>query len=148
MTDTLPGGRETRRLRPVNRAAPCGRAWHPGAVTDVDELVGTWLTLPDAAEQLGVETSRVRRLIDEGQLVAVRRGDPVVRSVPAAMIMDGEIAPHLAGTITVLRDAGFGDEELLEWLFTADETLPGRPIDQLRQGQRGEVRRRAQALAF
>jgi len=117
-------------------------------VTDVDELVGTWLTLPDAAEQLGVETSRVRRLIDEGQLVAVRRGDPVVRSVPAAMIMDGEIAPHLAGTITVLRDAGFSDEELLEWLFTADETLPGRPIDQLRQGQRGEVRRRAQALAF
>ncbi|RCO09583.1 DNA-binding protein, partial [Bacilli bacterium] len=26
--------------------------------------------------------------------------------------------------------------------------LPGRPIDHLRRGQRGEVRRRAQALAF
>lgn len=107
-----------------------------------------WLTLPDAAELLEVETSRVRRLIDEGELLAVRRGDPVVRSIPAAMLVDGAIAPHLAGTITVLRDAGFSDEEMLVWLFTPDESLPGRPIDQLRAGQRGEVRRRAQAMAF
>lgn len=114
----------------------------------MDELVGEWLTLPDAAERLDVETSRVRRLIDEGQLVAIRRGDPVVRSVPAEMILDGEVAPHLPGTITVLRDGGFTDEELIAWLFTPDETLPGRPIDQLRAGQRGEVRRRAQAMAF
>lgn len=123
-------------------------AWHPGAVSTVDELVGEWLTLPDAAELLDVETSRVRRLIDEDELLAIRRGDPVVRSVPAAMILDGEVAPHLPGTITVLRDAGFSDEEMLIWLFTPDETLPGRPIDQLRAGQRGEVRRRAQAMAF
>ena len=82
------------------------------------------------------------------ELVAVRRGDPVVRSVPADLLLDGDIAPHLGGTITVLRDGGFEDEELLRWLFTEDETLPGRPIDHLRRGQRGEVRRRAQALAF
>ncbi|GAB2544713.1 Rv2175c family DNA-binding protein [Brachybacterium huguangmaarense] len=115
---------------------------------DVDALVGEWLTLPDAAELLDVETSRVRRLIEEGRLVAIRRGDPVVRSVPAAMILDGDITPHLPGTLTVLRDAGFADEEMLAWLFTEDPTLPGRPIDQLRSGQRGEVRRRAQAMAF
>lgn len=114
----------------------------------LDELVGDWLTLPDVAERLGIETSRVRRLIDEGELVAVRRGDPVVRSVPGAMILDDAIVPHLAGTVTVLRDAGFTDEELLTWLFTVDETLPGRPVDRLREGQRGEVRRRAQSLAF
>lgn len=117
-------------------------------MSTVDELVGEWLTLPDAAERLGVETSRVRRLIDEGELVAMRRGDPVVRSVPAAMLLDGGLTPHLAGTLTVLRDAGFSDEEMLTWLFTEDDTLPGRPIDQLRAGQRGEVRRRAQAMAF
>ena len=130
------------------RAQDRRTAWHPGGVSTVDELVGEWLTLPDAAELLDVETSRVRRLIDEDKLLAVRRGDPVVRSVPAAMILDGEVVPHLPGTITVLRDAGFADEEMLTWLFTADETLPGRPIDQLRAGQRGEVRRRAQAMAF
>lgn len=122
--------------------------WHPGPVNDLDSLITEWLNLPDAAEKLGVEVSRVRRLIDEGQLVAIRRGSPVVRSIPAEFIVDGEVAPHLGGTITVLRDGGFSDEELLAWLFTEDETLPGRPIDHLRRGQRGEVRRRAQALAF
>lgn len=122
--------------------------WHPGAVTELEELITDWLTLPDAAERLDVEVSRVRRLIEEWQLISVRRGDPVVRSVPAEMIVDGQIAPHLAGTITVLRDGGFDDVEVLRWLFTEDDTLPGRPIDHLRRGQRGEVRRRAQALAF
>ncbi len=98
---------------------------------------------------LDIDVSKVRRLIDEGSLVAVRRGDPVVRSVPAELLVDGAIAPHLGGTVTVLRDGGYDDAELLTWLFTEDETLPpGRPIDHLRRGQRGEVRRRAQALAF
>lgn len=114
----------------------------------LEDLITDWLNLPDVAERLDVEVSRVRRLIDEGELVSVRRGDPVVRMVPAAMITDDGIAPHLQGTVTLLRDGGFDDIELLTWLFTEDETLPGRPIDQLRVGQRGEVRRRAQALAF
>lgn len=122
--------------------------WHSCRVNELEELISSWLNLPDAAEQLGIEVSKVRRLIEDGQLIAVRRGDPVVRSVPAEMILEGEVAPHLPGTITVLRDAGFDDVEILRWLFTEDETLPGRPIDHLRRGQRGEVRRRAQALAF
>ncbi|WP_122941072.1 Rv2175c family DNA-binding protein [Brachybacterium sp. EE-P12] len=114
----------------------------------LDTLITDWLTLPDVAEQLDVEVSRVRRLIEEGKLVAVRRGDPVVRMVPSLFVLDGTITPHLAGTITVLRDGGFSDEELLTWLFEEDESLPGRPIDHLRRGQRGEVRRRALALAL
>lgn len=114
----------------------------------LEELITAWLPLPDAAEELGLEVSQVRRLVDEGSLLAVRRGEPAVRSVPAELLLDGQIAPHLGGTITVLRDAGFGDEEALAWLFTEDDSLPGRPIDHLRRGQRGEVRRRAQALAF
>lgn len=131
----------------IDRARPGGRGTLVG-VNELDDLIPSWLTLPDVARVLDVEVSRVRRLIDEGELVAVRRGDPVVRSVPADMLLDGQVAPHLAGTITVLRDGGFEDEELLRWLFTEDDTLPGRPIDHLRRGQRGEVRRRAQAMAF
>lgn len=115
---------------------------------ELERLITDWSNLPDAAELLGVEVSQVRRLIDEGQLVSVRRGDPVVRSVPTEMILDGEVVPHLPGTITVLRDGGFSDEELLAWLFTPDDSLPGRPIDELRAGRRGEVRRRALALAL
>lgn len=131
----------------IDRPRP-GRRGTLVGVNELDDLIPSWLTLPDVARILDVEVSRVRRLIDEGELVAVRRGDPVVRSVPAELLLDDDIAPHLGGTITVLRDGGFEDEELLRWLFTEDETLPGRPIDHLRRGQRGEVRRRAQALAF
>ena len=40
--------------------------WHSGPVNDLDTLITEWLTLPDVAEQLDVEVSRVRRLIEEG----------------------------------------------------------------------------------
>ncbi|ASK66910.1 DNA-binding protein [Brachybacterium avium] len=117
-------------------------------MNDLDELIPEWLPLPDIAVRLDVEVSRVRRLIEEGHLIALRRGSPVVRMVPALMVTEDGLIPHLAGTITILRDGGFTDEELLTWLFTDDESLPGRPIDHLRRGQRGEVRRRALALAL
>ena len=55
-------------------------------MNDLDALITDWLTLPDVAERLDVEVSRVRRLIEEDQLLAVRRGDPVVRVVPALML--------------------------------------------------------------
>lgn len=115
---------------------------------ELDDIITQWLTLPDAAEHLGCEVSVVRRLLDDGQLLAVRRGDPVVRSIPADLLLNGRVVQHLPGTITVLRDGGFDDAEVLRWLFTDDDSLPGRPIDHLRRGQRGEVRRRAQALAL
>lgn len=123
-------------------------AQHETPETSLDDLIGSWLPLPDAAEELGVEVSAVRRMVDDGSLVEIRRGTPKVRCVPAELIKDGELTPYIAGTITVLRDAGFEDEELLRWLFTPDDSLPGRPIDELRAGRRGEVRRRAQALGF
>lgn len=133
---------------PGAQLAPGLTTWQSGGVNDLDDLISDWLTLPDVAHRLDLEITQVRRLIDDGRLVDVRRGDPEVRSVPALLLLDGEIAPYLGGTIAVLRDGGFTDEELLAWLFTEDPTLPGRPIDHLRAGQRGEVRRRAQALAF
>jgi hypothetical protein len=116
----------------------------------IDALVPAWLTLPDAAEKLGVEVTRVRQLVKEGQLLAVRRtadsGNRVLQ-VPAAFIGEGRIVKGLAGTITLLKDDGFSDEEMLEWLFTEDETLPGSPVMALRENRGTEVKRRAQALA-
>ena len=59
-----------------------------------------------------------------------------------------QIVKGLSGTLTVLFDCGFADEEALRWLFTADATLPGTPIDALNAHRGTEVNRRAQALAF
>jgi hypothetical protein len=124
--------------------------------------VDEWLTLPDVAERLGLEVGKVRRLVQEGKLVAIRRGDPAVASVPAAFLVPGHLAnpaqaqpiegapawtvlASLAGTLTVLSDAGFAPDEAVAWLFTPDDSLPGTPIAALRAGRKSEVRRLAQA---
>ncbi|MBW1604726.1 DNA-binding protein [Streptomyces sp. JJ66] len=112
-----------------------------------DALVPAWLTLPDVAEELDVEVTRVRQLVKEGQLLAVRRGENRVLMVPAEFIGEGRIVKGLSGTLTLLRDDGFSDEEMLEWLFTPDDTLPGTPTQALRENRGTEVKRRAQALA-
>jgi hypothetical protein len=116
-------------------------------VNEIDVLVEEWLTLPDVAEALGLDVMKVRRLIQEHDLVAIRRGEPLRLSVPAALIADGLPLPNLRGTLTVLGDAGFTDAEAIAWLFTADPTLPGTPVDALWAGRKTEIRRRAQALA-
>ncbi|OLF16848.1 Rv2175c family DNA-binding protein [Actinophytocola xanthii] len=105
------------------------------------------LTLPVVADRLGLPVTKVRQALRDGQLVAVRRDG--VLGVPAEFITDeGTIVKGLPGTITVLADAGFTQEEMVRWLFTADDTLPGRPIDALRATGGREVKRRAQALAL
>jgi hypothetical protein len=105
-----------------------------------------WLTLPEVAEVLGIDVSRVRGLLRDRQLLAVRRSG--VLQVAAALIADGAVVKGLPGTLTLLADAGYDDEEAVHWLFTEDESLPGSPIAALRENRGTEVRRRAQVLAF
>jgi excisionase family DNA binding protein len=117
-------------------------------VNDLDMLVPSWLTIPEVAERLGVDVTRVRRLVQDRYLVAVRRGERNVLSVPEALLPGDELMPDLPGTLTVLADSGFDAEESLRWLLTPDDSLPGTPVEALRTGRKTEVRRRAQALAF
>ncbi len=112
----------------------------------LDSLVDAWLTLAQAADRLGVSVSKVRQLAREHQLVCVRRDDLREPAVPAACIADGAIVKGLSGTLILLADHGFDAAESIEWLFTPDDTLPGRPIDALREDRGKEVRRRAQAV--
>ncbi|GHD84013.1 Rv2175c family DNA-binding protein [Streptomyces naganishii] len=113
----------------------------------IDALVPAWLTLPDIAEQMGVEVTRVRQLVKDGQLIAVRRGENRALHVPAAFIDGDKVVKGLSGTLTLLRDDGFTVEEMIEWLFTPDPTLPGTPAQALGENRGTEVKRRAQALA-
>ena len=114
----------------------------------LDGLVDSWLTLPDVGERLGLDVSKVRRLLQDRVLVAARVGERRLLCVPEALIGDGEPLPDLKGTLSVLADSGYDDEASLRWLFTPDDTLPGTPVENLRRGRKTEVRRRAQALAF
>ena len=115
---------------------------------DIGALVGDWLSWSEAAEALGVSVSKVRQLIKEHQLAALVPVPGGGQKVPAALIDDGLIVKGVPGLLTVLHDAGLDDHEILEWVFTADPTLPGRPIDALRENRGSEVKRRAQAMGF
>ena len=112
-----------------------------------DELVGEWLTLPEVADRLRIPVTRIRQLLRDHKLLAVRRPDGVL-SIPAAFLDGDQIVKGLPGTLTVLFDCGFSDEEALRWLFTADDTLPGTPVQAMAEHRVTEVNRRAQALAL
>ncbi|MBA3265807.1 MAG: DNA-binding protein [Nocardioidaceae bacterium] len=102
--------------------------------------------MAQVAEMLGVSATKVRQLTREHQLVAVRRLALREPGIPADCVQDGSIVKGLSGTLILLADRGFSDVESIEWLFTPDDSLPGRPIDALRENRGTEVRRRAQAL--
>lgn len=104
-----------------------------------------WLTVPDLVDSLGIGVSRVRRLIEEHALLA-RRVDGVWR-VPQLFIRDGEALPELKGTVVVLLDNGFSEDEALDWFLAEEASLGVTPIEALRAGRKAEVRRIAQALA-
>lgn len=118
------------------------------AAADVDQLVGDWLTLPDLAEVLGLDILKVRQLVRDRQVAVLRRGERRIVSVPTAFVLHGQLVKGLTGLLTVLADGGFQANEALRWMFTADDTLPGTPIQALRENRGTEVRRRAQALAM
>jgi len=105
-----------------------------------------WLTIPDLTEMLGLKVSQVRRLIEERALLA-QRVDGIWK-VPAPFIVDGEPMHELKGTIILLGDSGFSDDEAMNWLLSTEESLGVAPIDALKAGRKAEVRRVAQSLAF
>ena len=106
------------------------------------------MNVPEIAEQWGLVVTKVRRLVDDGTLLAVRRGENNALMVPAAFIGERGTIKGITGLITLLRDSGFTDEEMLEWLFTDDPSLPGTPAQALTENRGTEVKRRAQAMAL
>lgn len=105
-----------------------------------------WLTIPDLVEILGIGVSKVRRLIEDKSLLAMRV-DGIWR-VPELFLRDSEVLPELRGTLILLGDSGFTDDEAMHWLLSPEESLGVSPIEALRAGRKAEVRRVAQALGF
>lgn len=115
------------------------------------------LPVPDVAELMGQPVTKLFDLIGRGHLIAIRRDD--VRQLPArffnGLSESGEptgskieVNKFVPGVILLLSDGGFSQEEIIRYLFTEDETLPGRPVDALHGHLAREVMRRAQAMAF
>ena len=116
---------------------------------DLDTLLSKdeLLTLSEVADELGIAVTRVHDLLNDNKLIAhVRDGK---RYIPAALFgADGTTGKFVPGVITLLTDGGYSDEEILRYLFTEDDSLPGRPVDALQGQLAREVLRRAQAMAI
>lgn len=112
-----------------------------------DAIVGDWLSIPDVADRLGLPVSRVKQMLRDRKLLAVQRPSGDV-GIPAKFLDGQQVIHGLGGTLTLLFDCGFSETEALSWLFTADDSLPGTPVQALAEHRRTEVNRRAQALAF
>jgi hypothetical protein len=142
----------------VVKVSAAAQAWQSGAVSEtkapdtrlqqLSDLVAEWLDWSQASELLHVSVSKVRQLIREHNLAAVVPVSGGGQKVAAALIHDGVVVKGVPGVLTVLHDGGYDDVAALTWLFTPDDTLPGRPIDALRENRGAEVKRRAQAMAF
>ena len=128
----------------------CTRVESPtvSAQTNLEQLLidETLLPFPDVAEALGVPVTKVHDYIGAKKLVHyVQDGKKVI---PASLLGEDGLSKFVSGAITVLYDGGYDAEEILAFLFTPDETLPGRPVDALHGQKAREVIRRAQAMAF
>ena len=117
-------------------------SWQANCVSDSTEI--SWLTIPDLTELLGLKVSQVRRLIEDRALLA-RRVDGVWR-VPGLFVKGTEPLGELRGTLVLLGDLGFSDDEAIDWLLGPEDSLGTSPIEALRAGRKAEVRRVAQAL--
>lgn len=104
-----------------------------------------WLTMPDLVAVLDEPLGRVKRLIDEHHLIGSRRDG--VFKVPSVFIVDGHPLGSLRGTVIVLQDAGFTDDEAIDWLLEEEELIGVAPIEALLAGRKTEVRRVAATLA-
>lgn len=132
----------------------------------------------DAAAMLGTKPSRIKQLVRESVLPGFwadgswwvvapalveldselgRLSSEKLRvALPAPSVDEGEVAPQathvplwtLPGTITVLRDAGFDDRQVAQWLLRDSDELGERPIDALSRGRHHRVNNVASALAW
>lgn len=105
------------------------------------------LPLPEIARLLGVTIVGVHQLIKDGQLVAVADSEGR-RAIPRGCIAQGGVVKSLPAVIRLLRDAGYQDSEVIDWLCRPDDTLAGTPLTALAANRGTEIKRRAQAAGF
>lgn len=124
-------------------------AENPGArIPEFDH----WLSLPEVAELLAVRGRDVRAMIKDHRLVPMRRGENNALAINGGQLAfkEGRIVPlpTLRGTLIMLADAGYSDEEALAWLLAPNADFGMPPLQALHGEKMHAVRRAIQFLAF
>ena len=113
-----------------------------------EPLVDGWLTLPEVADALGVGINRARQLVNERQLLAVRRGENNALMVPADFVQDGKVLKGLPGVLTLLERRALQRRRGHALALHRRRRCPARRCRRCVENRGTEVKRRAQALGF
>ncbi len=110
----------------------------------------TLLTFEEAGRLLGVGARRIKQLVRDRILFAKKEGGTAY--IPSEILVKGdngwEPLFNLPGTLTLLSDDGFTEEEAVAWLYTEQDELGCKPIDALIAGRHHRVNAIASTLAF
>lgn len=110
-----------------------------------------YLTMNEAADLLGIYPHRMKQLLRDHLLFAVvnEEGRWMIPAVTIAEGPDGW-APlfNLPGTLTLLADAGYSQEETARWMYTYNEELEQTPLEALLEGRHHRVNNIAGTLGF
>lgn len=105
----------------------------------------------EASRLLGVEPRRIKQLLRDRVLFTVPLPDGG-RGIPREIIVKApngwEPLFSLPGTLTLLADDGFSEDEAAAWLYTEQEELGETPIAAMLAGRHHRVNAIASTLAF
>jgi hypothetical protein len=110
----------------------------------ITDQVKSWVTIEEAAQQLSVSPSKVKRYLEEHILFAVKIDKQLM--IPAELIVDHEPLSSIRGTMLQLLDLGLTEDEAIDWLYQENDALGETPMSALLKGHKAPVRRAAQAL--
>lgn len=119
-------------------------------MNDIDE----YLSFSQAAQMLGIFPHRIKQLLRDHVLFSVMTEDGR-HVIPACILVpdqydDGAWVPreNVAGTLTLLSDAGYNAEETARWMYTFNEELEQTPIEAIVMGRHHRVNTIAGTLGF
>lgn len=108
------------------------------------------LSVPEAADLLRVRLRDIRTMMADRRIIGVRV-DGVLVLAKDQFVDRGEGYEPLGsmrGTLTMLTDAGFSDDESFAWLYQHNAEIGSTPMEALRAGRHRAVRRVIAGLAF
>ncbi|WP_115727471.1 Rv2175c family DNA-binding protein [Actinomyces culturomici] len=108
------------------------------------------LSADEAARLLGIEPRRIKQLVRDRVLFTVPT--ETGRGIPREILVKGENGWEplfsLPGTLTLLADDGFTDDEAAAWLYTHQDELGETPMAAMLAGRHHRVNAIASTLAF
>ena len=105
----------------------------------------------EAARLLGIEPRRIKQLVRDRHLFTIplpEGGRAIPREILVKAADGWEPLFSLPGTLTLLADGGFTEDEAAAWLYTEHDELGETPMEAMLAGRHHRVNAIASTLAL